>query len=178
MSNNNNQNNHVFNALSIHDCLDEWVHEHTASVGCRRKITSILRTLPPVSMTLYRGHKAMKKQIEDRSWWAMSSSRKVADAFANQENNCCVFKIHVVNVPVLRVNDYLENSEQFKKEKEHLLLGGGTFYQSEDLVETGFRQLKSGTFVAWYVHPDFPMNQVPRNKRNNNTKKRRSNNNQ
>jgi hypothetical protein len=171
----NNNNNNIFNTLSINDCLDEWVHDHVASPVCRRKITSVLRTLPPVSMTVYRGHKALRRSIEDRTWWATSSSRKVAEAFSNKD--CCVFKIHVVNVPVLRVNDYLEESEQFKKEKEFLLLGGGTFYQSEDLSEPGFKLLKNGTYVAWYVHPDFPSSNttVKNNKNNkNNTRKRKN----
>lgn len=169
-------NNNIFNTLSITDCLDEWVHEHDVSLGCRRKITSVLRTLPPVSMTVYRGHKAMRRSIEDRSWWATSSSRKVAEAFSNKNANCCVFKIHVVNVPVLRVNDYLEDGAQFKKEKEYLLLGGGTFYKTEALDETGFTLLKNGTYVAWYVHPDFPLSNA-NHKRNNNTRKRQNNKN-
>lgn len=168
-----NNSNNIFNSLSIEDCLDEWVHEHRASVACRKKITSVLRTIPPVTMTLYRGHKNARRTIENSTWWATSTSRKLSEKFSN--GDCCVFKIYVKNVPALRVNDYLEESHQFKKEKEYLLLGGGTFYQNKDMTTPGFKLLNDGTYVAWYSHPDYPINSS--NKKNNNhTRKRRNNN--
>ena len=115
----------------------------------KKMIELFLKKQPPQTLTLYRGHMD-DKEIRKNTWYSTSKSKKVArEEFAGK--NCCVFVIHVVNVPVLDVNKLVQNKiGEYAEEQEIIVLGGGTFYQDKTMMTPGFRDAGDGEYVCWY----------------------------
>lgn len=71
-------------------------------------------------------------------------------------DGCCMFVIHVVDVPVIDVNETLGEYSYFPEQKEFIVLGGGTFYKDSAMTDIGFIESKDTTnnmrvFTAYYT---------------------------
>lgn len=107
----------------------------------------------PKTVTLYRGH--MKSQeIRKSAWFSASKSKQVAkEQFSGK--NCCVFTIHVMNVPIIDINKVLKHKiGDYAEEEECIILGGGSFYKNASLTELGFLDIGNGDFECWYTLTD------------------------
>ena len=105
-------------------------------------------------MTVYRGQKKTSRTIKNANWYSCSSSKEAAKVFA--EGDCCLFEIHLINVPIIDVNKivgkYLEELYNITHEDEIIVVGGGTFYKDSELTQKGFpeSQNSEGVFECWY----------------------------
>ena len=118
--------------------------------GKNKKMIEIFcKKQPPQTITLYRGH-MNSTEIRKNIWYSTTKSKKVAkEEFAGK--TCCVFTIHVVNVPVLDVNKQVKGKiGKYAEEEEFILLGGGTFYKDKLMTEPGFSDIGDGEYVCWY----------------------------
>lgn len=102
------------------------------------------------SKVVYRGH-ANSKQIRESIWYSATSSYQVAkEEFAGK--TCCVFKIHLINVPVIDINLWIgDKISKYNEEDEFIFLGGGTFYTNERKNEMGVTDKGNGLFECWYT---------------------------
>jgi hypothetical protein len=110
---------------------------------------------PPLSITVYRGHGNTDDVIRPGLWYSASTDRNIAtDEFAGPD--CCVFIIHLLDVPCIDINHFIGDKIGDKiGEKEIIFLGGGTFYKNNELTEEGYLELEMGelskrTFECWY----------------------------
>jgi hypothetical protein len=114
------------------------------------ELHDLLAKLPGVTRTVYRGQ-FKDKQINKEPtqinsnilYFSTSTDREEAELFSNTD--CCMFIIHLVNVPAY----YLGS-----REKEYLVLGGGTFWQNKKCTIEGFKKLENGLFECWYTIPE------------------------
>lgn len=125
-------------------------------------INALLRKQIPVSMTVYRGQKHYSeiKSYEDN---VISTSKdvKVASSPKFKDRNCCLFEIHLHDVPVLDVNKYVRNFIGSKSsEKEIIIPGGGTFYSTDTLTEKGFDEISAGKYRTHYTLNSYETNKT------------------
>jgi len=113
-------------------------------------IKNFCQVQTPLSIILFRGHKQHQETILPGSWVSASLSEHIArNEFADER--CCVFKIHLINVPCIDVNHYVgDDIGTHYDEQEYIFLGGGKFYKQPDLTEPGFLNLGNGNFECWY----------------------------
>jgi hypothetical protein len=118
----------------------------------------------PITKTVYRGHNDTDT-IEPGLWYSSSENINVAGNDFSGEK-CCVFKIHLLDIPTIDINQLIGNKiRTYNEEKEFIFLGGGTFYKNEELTEEGFLRLskkykKKVMFECWYkLNP--PSLQIP-----------------
>ena len=110
---------------------------------------------PLQSITVYRGHDNTPT-IRQGLWYSASHDINVAsNEFAGKD--CCIFIIHLLNIPCIDVNEFIGDKIGDKnEEKEIIFLGGGTFYKNSNLTEKGFLELgnnnkyKKNMFECWY----------------------------
>jgi hypothetical protein len=138
--------------------LTRYVVEQDCDRKCQGILLDAIKTCPPMTTTVYRGHRSgttIKKTI----WFSTSKSKKIAkEEFSSKD--CCVFTIHLVNVPALDVYKYIPKG-RMGDEEEILVLGGGTFYSDSSLKQEGFRNLGSGEFECWYtIRPERDLNAI------------------
>lgn len=96
-------------------------------------------------------------------WFSTSLNEKGAHTFLDWEwydsNPCCLFTIHVRDVPILDINHVRDLKFSHKNESEILVLGGGTFYQDEACTIPGFKTIGANErqgdsqFECWYTLP-------------------------
>jgi hypothetical protein len=156
------------------DILIKYVVDHSIDKSGIEIVEQLCKKQPKVTMTLYRGHSPnytndyeednSHKTIMPRKWFSTSSSKEISeDRFTNKTNKkidrnekCCLFIIHVEDVPVIDINKYIGDEIGDKSdEDEFIVLGGGTFYQDEKQEEKGFKLLKNkkyevDTYECWY----------------------------
>jgi hypothetical protein len=138
----------------IQQILIDYVKEQKANDENYKKIRDFCKIQEPRSMTVYRGQKVEK--IHKRSWYSSTKLEKVArEEFAGKEGY--VFKIHLVNIPVIDINKHIKNKiGHYKEEKEVIFLGGGSFYKESNCKEEGYIQLGEDVFECWYkLDPSF-----------------------
>jgi hypothetical protein len=99
---------------------------------------------------VYRGH-IDDDEIRPSPWYSVTSSHRVAkEQFSGK--TCCVFKIHLVNVPVIDVNKHVgKYIGHYAEEDEYIFLGGGVFYKDDALRKQGFIKTKAGEYECWYA---------------------------
>jgi hypothetical protein len=135
--------------------LEEYVvRYHWCRDDCKQRIQDFLKTQPPQSITVYRGQKNSQiiKTDSKYPWFSTSLKKDLAkQRFANEEKPCCLFTIHLVNVPTIDVNNFIRH--RLDDEKEHIVLGGGAFYQDAEYKVPGFKTIGEGEFEAWYTIP-------------------------
>lgn len=107
-----------------------------------------------VSMIVYRGHNNVSEIRVNNLWYSATKSKKVAkEEFA--ANECCIFKINLVNIPIIDINKFIGNDiGEYKEEDEVIFLGGGVFYADKSLSTQGFRDLGNGEYECWYKIAD------------------------
>jgi len=131
------------------DLIDYVVEEHLTSKS-KLRIRDFCEIQPPITTTVYRGH-GKSKTIRDSIWHSASKSIEVAKTeFAGK--NCCVFTIHLIDVPSIDINEWIGDKikKKFSEEEEIIFLGGGVFYKDELLHEKGFLEPIDGKFECWY----------------------------
>lgn len=128
--------------------VDQQVDENSTNI-----IRRFCRSQDPITTTVYRGH-AKSQTIRPSIWYSASKNIDVAEnGFAGKD--CCVFIIHLINIPCIDINHYIGNQIRSKNtEEEIIVLGGGTFYENKDLTVEGFKPLdiRNGkkNFETWY----------------------------
>ena len=128
----------------------DYIKEQRINSAGIKKIKDFCETQPPVSKTVFRGHKRSREIRFNANWYSASKLVKVArDEFASAD--CCVFTIHLVDIPIIDVNKFVgEEIGHYKEEQEIIFLGGGAFYKDKDRNERGFIE-KAGEFECWYM---------------------------
>ena len=104
----------------------------------------------PSNITVYRAHN--KSQTIRPSLWFSTSKNKelVKKEFAGP--TCCVFTIHLINVPIIDINSYIEEDiKTYSDEAEIIVLGGGKFFKDKKLKNEGFLDIGDGNFETWYT---------------------------
>ena len=125
----------------------------------------------PLSITIYRGH-GRSSTIRPGLWYSASSDIKVAStSFAGKD--CCVFAIHLLDIPCINIIKLIGDKIGDKKdEKEIIFLGGGTFYKNKELTEEGFLEIgmdpfNKTMFECWYsLKPKVKQNAAENKKAN------------
>jgi hypothetical protein len=139
------------------DNLKKYVIDQITTPDVKNSILRLLENSPKVSKTVYRGH-GSSKTIRESIFYSSTESETVArEEFSGK--GCCVFKIHLVNVPAIDVNKMVSDSiGNYGEEKEYIFLGGGKFYKTRNLEKgmEGFTEVKPGTFETWYSIQEIP----------------------
>ncbi len=174
MNNNNTVDNDVL------DILVDYVNKHRLDVtkDAKNIIHKFCAEQEKLTITVYRGH-GKSQEIRPGLWYSSSKKNKFPlRVFSGK--NCCIFKIHLIDIPCIDINKWIGNriEEDLKEEEEIIFLGGGTFYKNKSLTEEGFSELpkneqtKKTTFECWYtLNP--PQLQIPveeSNKKNDSVK--------
>lgn len=130
--------------------LIEYVTEQKTSTYGNELIKNFCKQQNPQSLILYRGHKKSREIRETNNWYSASKSKQVAtDEFSSK--TCCIFTIHLIDVPIIDVNAFVgDQIGNYKDELECIFLGGGTFYKDEYLNKKGFLDKGNGEFECWY----------------------------
>ncbi len=138
----------------IEDILIEYVTEQHFANNAEIVIRDFCSIQRPLSITVYRGH-TKTPVMKQRLWYSASTDINIAaNEFAGIE--CCIFKIHLLDIPCIDINKYIGDKIGDKKdENEIIFLGGGTYYKNSDLTEEGYVELKTNalnkrTFECWY----------------------------
>lgn len=111
---------------------------------------------PSVTMTVYRGHNGTRTINNDVEWFSTTSDKKVAiTKFMNHDKHCCLFTIHLIDVPALFVNKsgILTSLKDRASEYEVIVLGGGTFFANSQFTQEGFDDIMDGEYECWYTFP-------------------------
>lgn len=135
--------------------LIEYVIEHNLPKDSGKIIQDFCSKQPMLSFTVYRGHDEVPI-IRPSLWYSASSDINVAsNDFAGK--SCCVFIIHLQNIPCIDINQFIGDKISAKDgEKEFIFLGGGKFYKNKELTEEGYLDLgrnnkfKKNMFESWY----------------------------
>lgn len=132
--------------------LRKYVKEQITDKAVNDSIVKMLNMSDPVEMVVYRGHNntpVIKSGPSYRYYSSTLYERVAREEFAKED--CCVFKIHLVNVPVINVNKFLKGTiSMYEEEHEFIFLGGGTFYKNAAMTEPGFLEKGGGLFECWY----------------------------
>ena len=124
----------------------DYIKEQRINSAGTKKIKEFCATQPPVSKTVFRGHKRSREIRFNANWYSATELVKVArEEFASAD--CCVFTIHLVDIPIIDVNKFVgEEIGHYKEEQEIIFLGGGAFYQDKKGHERGFIEKAAGEF--------------------------------
>ena len=139
--------------------LKKYIVDQITTSEVKESILNLLHKSKRSNMTVYRGH-GRSRTIRDSIFYSSTESEDVArEEFSG--NGCCVFKINLVDVPVIDVNKVMTgNIGSYEDEKEYIFLGGGKFYKTRELDDNnlGFSEIApSGTFETWYtIKPEPP----------------------
>lgn len=142
----------MLDTLTKQDLISYVVDQNKTTEGNNR-IKEFCEKQPPVSMVLYRGHINSREIRYNSFWYSATKSKKVAkDEFSS--GGCCVFKINLVNVPVIDINKFIgDNIDHYREEDEFIFLGGGVFYKDKSLTIKGFTDVGNDEYECWYKIP-------------------------
>lgn len=136
--------------------LIDYVTKHYLTPQSVNDIETFCKTQPRRTLTVYRGHDNTSDKIDTRKWHSASISKNIAKKeFAG--NMCCLFTIHLVDVPVLNVNSLVgDEIGTYRDEQEVIFLGGGTFFKDKLLTTPGFTTTDDSLteyveFECWYT---------------------------
>lgn len=129
--------------------LIDYVTEQKTTAESKRNIRDFCESQPKITKTVYRAH-TKSKTIRPSLWFSSTASKDIAvDEFMGR--GCCLFTIHVVNVPAIDVNSLIgEKIGKYAEEHEFIILGDGTFYKDKALRHSGFLETSSGEFECYY----------------------------
>lgn len=112
-------------------------------------ITNLIKESEPFAGVVWRGHGKSRRIRNDVPWFSTSKLEDVAERFIGK--GCCLFKINVVGVRAIVVNEYIGQDHKHSAEEEVIVEGGGKFYKNADLTEEGFAEYEPGKFETWYA---------------------------
>lgn len=133
------------------DLIDYVTQQKTTPESIQR-IKAFCEKQPVGSFIVYRGHQRSREIRENNYWYSSSISKDVAVAeFSSGPGKCCVFTIHLINIPFIDINKWIGNKiGDYAEEKEYIFLGGGKFYKDHQLTNTGFTYKGNGEYECWY----------------------------
>ena len=131
--------------------LIKYVIDQKTTYASNQRIKKFCETQKPESLILYRGHKNSTK-IRPNIWYSASKSKEIAiEEFSSGKGKCCVFKIHLIDIPIIDINKLIGSKiGKYAAEKEVIFLGGGIFYEDETLSKEGFKDNGNGEYEGWY----------------------------
>lgn len=127
-------------------------HPEECNKSCHAKIVDYLLQQPYVTKTLYRGQ-GSSTEIKKTDFFSCSSEYEIVIEEGFTRDVCCMFVIHIVDVPVIDVNKTLGEYSLFPEQQEFIVLGGGTFYKDSAMTNKGFFESKVNrmrVFTAYY----------------------------
>lgn len=129
--------------------INQHLDKHTQS---ELVIEEFCSKQPSLTATVYRGHDDLNV-IRPALWYSSSFDINVAlDEFSG--DNCCVFIIHLLEIPSININYFIGDKIGDKKDEQELIfLGGGKFYKDKKLSEEGYVEIdgyRKRTFECWY----------------------------
>jgi hypothetical protein len=129
-----------------HDLIEYVINQHVTP-DSNERIHNLCKIQPPKTITVYRGQNVDK--IKKSLWFSTSISKEEARQFSLK--TCCIFTIHLMNVPVIDINALgLKETQSYEEENEYIVLGGGTFYKDASMREKGFTKIGEGKYECWY----------------------------
>lgn len=134
--------------------LIKYVTLQNITPASKQNIQDFCAIQPKLSITVYRGHGKSTEIREGNLWYSASANLQVA-AMQFATETCCVFIIHLQDIPCIIVNNYVgRDIDDYADEEEIIFLGGGKFYKDPDHNETGFNEVSrvngKRTFECWY----------------------------
>lgn len=149
------------------DNLVIYVKDHKTGGEIDESILRLLHNAEKMSIIVFRGQSADADKILTRTstgdkykYYSSSNSLRVArEEFSSVRKGCCVFKIHLDNIPTINVNALIQDRiGDYSEELEYIFLGGGTFYDSEFLDTPGFYYNdEENIFECWYSFKSPPV---------------------
>ena len=144
--------------------LIKYVIDQKTTYESNQRIKKFCETQNPKSLTLYRGHKNSTK-IKPNIWYSASKSKEIAiEEFSSGKGKCCVFKIHLIDIPIIDISNSIGNKiGDYAKEEEVIFLGGGEFYTDSTLNKKGFTNNDKGEYECWYkmnIKTPFDVNRI------------------
>ena len=130
----------------LKDVLEKYVSQFECDDECIEIVRKNLTR--PVSKTVYRGQNINKIIYSNVPWFSTTSNKKVAEQEFSSDG-CCVFTIHLVDVPLLDIYSIITKGS-YGHEDEIIVLGGGTFYNSDELKIKGFNEIFPGQYETRY----------------------------
>lgn len=146
---------------AYHRALLRYVNDNEFGGGVSEAVRERLLSTPPARMTVYRGQ-SREKLDTSTPWVSSSAKQSVARQFTPPERgSCCVFKIHLMDVPAMRVNDEFDRagmalSSRYRDEEEVIFLGGGACFDSPSLERRGVKDRGGGVRECWYAMAPAP----------------------
>lgn len=145
--------------LTTKTYLKNYVTEQELTNNSKISILNFCKQQPSDSLTVYRGHKK-SQSIRNNDWYSATKNLNVAvTEFAGDE--CCLFIIHLVNVPIIDVNSFIKDEiGHYAEEEEVIFLGNGKFFKNKQMTEEGFLELGDKNsynklaFESWYSFKD------------------------
>jgi len=139
----------------VKNVLIDYVKDQVLDKKREKIIYNFCMEQPSLSITVYRGH-GKSQTIRPGLWYSTTTDINVANNDFSGKN-CCIFIIHLLNVPCIDINSLIGYEIGDKKtEKEIIFLGEGTFYKNSNLTEEGFLELGNKNkfnkymFECWY----------------------------
>ena len=146
--------------------LIEYVTDHT--LDPKKDAINVIHQFclkqPNITKTVYRGHYEVDT-IKPGLWYSSSENKKISENDFSGPT-CCLFIIHLIDVPCIDVNHWVgDKIGTYNREEEFIFLGGGTFYKNKSLTEEGFFKLEKTykgkvIFECWYKL-NSPQLQIP-----------------
>jgi hypothetical protein len=178
--------------VSIGDALKSYVVDFESITDIEyNTILEYAKKQPRKTMTVYRGQYSQKNiKLLNSGFISTTKDERIANRF---KDNCCLFAINLINVPVIDVNETIksinENRSSYnqiilpkdkKNEKEIIVPGGGKFYKYEPLqgfdIEEGFDIDTDGTYYTYYTFPNKTSSRSKSKSRSRNSSKNSSKN--
>jgi hypothetical protein len=96
--------------MSILEDLIQYVTEQKTTKDSIERIKTFCEQQQPISLVLYRGHMRSTEIRYNKFWYSATSSKKIAkEEFSS--GPCCVFTIHLINVPVIDITPTEKKNE-------------------------------------------------------------------
>jgi hypothetical protein len=149
------------------DNLVEYVINFGKGGYIDESILRLLHKAKKMSITVYRGQGPNDKKIltgDEYKYYSSSALLEIArEEFSGVFIDCCVFRIHLDNIPTINVNALIKDRiGRRSEEHEYIFLGGGTFYDSEFLDTPGFYYNdEENIFECWYSFKSPPVASPP-----------------
>ena len=130
--------------------LVTYVTEQQTTEEGNKRIKAFCEKQEPVSLVLYRGH-TNSTEIRYNSFWYSATKSKTVAKEEFSSGNCCIFKINLIEVPIIDINNFIgDKIGEYNEEEECIFLGGGSFYKDQTLNEKGFTDKNNGEYECWY----------------------------
>jgi len=112
-------------------------HPENCDDECKNRIEDALVMSRYMTRVVYRGQK-FNPFINKSRFFSTSKSLEIAYDFT--QGDCCLFEIHLMNVPAIDMNEELKWGSLYPYQEEVLVMGGGTFFKDEAMTIPGWEK--------------------------------------